>query len=65
MKIWYLQYRSVDGNWYDSGSFSNLEDAKRVYGEYLVHRKLYYRVIERTDKVVWPIDIDPATQLGA
>lgn len=63
MKLWYLQYRSVDGNWYDSGSFSSLEGAKRIYEE--LARKSYHRVIERTDKVVWPVEIDPATQLGA
>ena len=64
MKLWYLQYRSVDGNWYDSGSFSDLETAKRVYEE-IQTRKLYYRVVERTDKVVWPLENDPASMGGA
>lgn len=64
-KLWYMQYRSIDGNWYDSGVFDNLEDAKRVYDG--SRRKENYRIVQRVDKVVWPVDmaIDPASSGGA
>jgi hypothetical protein len=65
MKLWVLQYKSVDGNWYDSGAFSELDLAKDVWDK--TSRPHNYRVVERSDKVVWPLDekIDPAKELGA
>lgn len=64
-KLWFLQYRSIDGHWYDSGAYDSFEAAKLVWDN--SGRKENYRVIERTDKVVWPVDatIDPASQGGA
>lgn len=70
MTYW-TQYRSVDGKWYDNQAADTLDEAKRLY-TYSVERRghggvVNYRVIERTDKVVWPVDttIDPASQGGA
>jgi len=62
-KYW-LQYRSVNLLWYDSSPYLTLDEAMDAYDICLANRpKGSYRVIERTDKVVWPID--PASQGGA
>lgn len=68
-KYW-LQYRSVDLCWYDSSPYLTLEDAREAYDACLANRpRGNYRIVERNDKIVWPIDpptdIDPASQLGA
>jgi hypothetical protein len=61
--IWYLQYKSIDGQWYDSQPFGSLDEAKERY--MASGRKENYRVVERTDKVVWPVESDPAKEFGA
>jgi hypothetical protein len=62
-KVWYLQYKSIDGLWYDSGAYDTFEHAKAMYER--SGRKENYRVIERIDKVVWPTPVDPASMGGA
>lgn len=63
---WWLQYRSVDLQWYDSSPYLTLDEAKEAYDTCLANRpRGNYRVVERTDVIVWPKDIDPATQFGA
>jgi hypothetical protein len=65
---WVLQKQSyVDHNhWYDQGYYIALKDAKEDYdarGE----RRVWFRIVERSDKVVWPVPVetDPAKELGA
>jgi hypothetical protein len=63
MKIWVLQYKSIDGEWYDSGAFDSLANARHVWMN--SGRRENYRVVERTDKVVLPVPVDPASEAGA
>jgi hypothetical protein len=64
-KYW-LQYRSVDLHWYDSSPYLTLDEAKDAYDTCLANRpKGNYRIVERTDVVIWPREIDPASSGGA
>lgn len=63
---WWLQYRSVDLQWYDSSPYLTLGEAISAYELCLANRpRGNYRVVERSDKIVWPVEIDPASQGGA
>jgi len=63
---YWLQYRSVDLQWYDSSPYLTLEDAKEAYETCLANRpRGNYRIVERNDVIVWPRDFDPASELGA
>ena len=67
--MFWLQYRSIDGRWYDDSSFLEKETAITEYKLRMTGRpeqRSLYQVVERTDKVVWPVmTIDPASTAGA
>jgi hypothetical protein len=66
--MFWLQYRSVDSKWYDDSSFTEKETAIAEYKLRMTGRpesKSLYQVVERTDKVVWPVAADPASFAGA
>lgn len=69
MVQWVLQKQSyADPNhWYDQGYYIALEDAKADYEARDAEKRVWLRVVERSDRVVWPVDatIDPASQGGA
>jgi len=66
-----LQYRSVDGTWIDEVGYviDQRLSAQAIFEQIAKSRgdewKSRHRVVLRTDKVVWPPDVDPAKELGA
>lgn len=65
-----LQYRSIDGTWMDEVGYviDQRLTAQAVFESIGALRgpewSARHRMVMRTDKVVWPVEIDPATQFG-
>lgn len=69
-KVWVLQYRGTDGTWFDESGYAlnGFEDAKLMYeslGRRGTRWQATHRIVERSDRVVWPVEIDPASAFSA
>lgn len=67
-----LQYRSVDGTWIDEPGYGPLDQrlsSQALFESIAASRgaewRDRHRLVLRTDEVVWPLPIDPASQMGA
>lgn len=68
MRTFWVQYQSVDKEWYDQAPALDAATAIELSVVYQTRSpQVRYRAIERTDKVIYPPDqvTDPARELGA
>jgi hypothetical protein len=66
-KLFWVQYQSVDKQWYDQAPAEDMATAIELCVVYQTRSpQVRYRAIDRTDKVIYPDhEIDPAKELGA
>jgi hypothetical protein len=67
-RLFYVQYQSVDKQWYDQAPTDDMATAIELCVVYQTRSpQVRYRAIERTDRVIYPPDqaIDPAKELGS